>query len=891
MPDQDPYIAHELLSHQTFLRRLASDLVGEDADDLVQDVWQRALERPPHHARQLRGWLARVARNLAANRWRGEARRAEREELRASEQPAAQELEARFELRKELVGALDTLSPSSREAILLRYFEGLAPRDIARRQGIPVATVKTRLRRGLAQLREALDQRRGGDRAEWLSAVAALAAPDGSGVGAGTLVVGGLVMGTMVKVSAAALVLAAGVYFVARTPLAESPPMSVVAPPAPGGELVNPAHGTAVVVPATETVRSPVAEDPAVGVPAGGGANVLRVILEGVTEEAARTATVELNGVDERDGWPVEIGVSWPCQGLASEFDLEPVLARVERHGSLREGELEVAVDHPHLLGERTRVSVARDVEPTEGETVHEVRVRLVRPEYWSELELSVRDALTRAHLEDVELRIASGPGTAFWGRNVASALLGDGLGSPIALMGGRDADEPEPRVAGLALSPAAGDAPRIVELVRRFPPERGVLVSARAPGYAWGSTSLDVSKGERELLLEPAAAMQVRLANVQLARYAALETVPVLCVYGIRADGGNQYVHFERLDETVESDGLRLESLVPGGYRVAVELGGGSWTEQPVLAREEVSIVAGDSREVVLVLDEPPPPPARATLGGVVSFPAFGAEDKVRLQLYFQPTQRWMSPDFELSLADLQPVAGALPSWSFRLEDLPIGTYRVQLAPFSKVWMVDLPAGGAEDLELVLPALAEVLVETVDGRTGEQVPRSQLYYRTEPVPGQVQHDLARADTELPGRFRFWAAPGAVRVWPMFPNGSEREFGGTGKDLELVPGFQSVKLALAPVYAMRFEFRENGTALPTGPQGLLTTRDIRAVDHEGRVTGGGLQRDMQVEVSAPGAYEIHFEGVTGDRYHPIRSRLVEVRAGETAVIVVELRRR
>ena len=128
MPNQDPYIAQELLSHQTFLRRLAIDLVGKDADDLVQDVWQRALERPPHHDRQLRGWLARIAHNLAANRWRGEVRRTEREERRASEQPAADELEARFELRKELVGALDSLSQSCRETILLRYFEGLAPR-------------------------------------------------------------------------------------------------------------------------------------------------------------------------------------------------------------------------------------------------------------------------------------------------------------------------------------------------------------------------------------------------------------------------------------------------------------------------------------------------------------------------------------------------------------------------------------------------------------------------------------------------------------------------------------------------------------------------------------------------------------------------------------------
>ncbi len=243
MPNQNPQIAQELLSHQTFLRRLATDLVGKDADDLVQDVWQRALERPPHHGRQLRGWLARIARNLAADRWRGEAGRTALEERRASERPAAEELEARFELRMELVGALETLSPSCRETILLRYFEGLAPRDIARRQGAPLATVKKRLQRGLGQLRDALDKRYGGDRRAWMSAVTALGAPVGSGVVTGTLVIGGMAMGTMMKVSAAVLVAAACVYFVTRSPQTESSRMAAVEPLEADVEL----EGTAVL--------------------------------------------------------------------------------------------------------------------------------------------------------------------------------------------------------------------------------------------------------------------------------------------------------------------------------------------------------------------------------------------------------------------------------------------------------------------------------------------------------------------------------------------------------------------------------------------------------------------------------------------------------------------
>ena len=57
MSNQEPHIAREVLSHQAFLRRLAVGLVGEDADDLVQEMWQPTLERPPRGSHQLLGWL------------------------------------------------------------------------------------------------------------------------------------------------------------------------------------------------------------------------------------------------------------------------------------------------------------------------------------------------------------------------------------------------------------------------------------------------------------------------------------------------------------------------------------------------------------------------------------------------------------------------------------------------------------------------------------------------------------------------------------------------------------------------------------------------------------------------------------------------------------------
>ncbi len=202
---------------------------------------------------------------------------------------------------------------------------------------------------------------------------------------------------------------------------------------------------------------------------------------------------------------------------------------------------------------------------------------------------------------------------------------------------------------------------------------------------------------------------------------------------------------------------------------------------------------------------------------------------------------------------------------------------------------MIELPAGGRADVQLVIPEFAEVLVETVDERTGERIPLDQIAYRLrEVLPGQVQKDRVKADFEEPGLFRFWTAPGPVTFWP-YNIPSELDYGMAWMNLEVVPGLQSVRFELAPVYAMHFEFREGGAALPVGDPGMYVMQNIRAVDHEGRVTGDGLQTNMRVTVSAPGLYEISFEGIDADRYHPIPLRLVDVRAGETTEVIVELR--
>jgi RNA polymerase sigma-70 factor (ECF subfamily) len=166
-----------LLAHEDFVRGLARALVldASSAEDVAQETWLAAVEHPPRTADAPRSWLARVARNLANQLRRRETRRARREAgaAKAERLPSADEIVAREEMRRRVLERVLALEEPYRSTVLLRYFEGLPPREIARRMGVPVATVRTRIGRALERLRERLD-REYGDRRSWIVALAPL---------------------------------------------------------------------------------------------------------------------------------------------------------------------------------------------------------------------------------------------------------------------------------------------------------------------------------------------------------------------------------------------------------------------------------------------------------------------------------------------------------------------------------------------------------------------------------------------------------------------------------------------------------------------------------------------------------------------------------------------
>jgi RNA polymerase sigma-70 factor (ECF subfamily) len=167
-----------LLSHAGFVRALARTLLQDEhrAEDVVQDTWVAALTRKGE-VRSLRSWLAGVVRNLVYKVHRSEGRRARREEAvaRPIEAPSPAEIVERERQRWRVVDAVLSLRKPYRTTLILRYFEELPPREIARRCDVPVETVRTRHRRGIELVREKLVRDHGGDRRAFAIALLPLA--------------------------------------------------------------------------------------------------------------------------------------------------------------------------------------------------------------------------------------------------------------------------------------------------------------------------------------------------------------------------------------------------------------------------------------------------------------------------------------------------------------------------------------------------------------------------------------------------------------------------------------------------------------------------------------------------------------------------------------------
>lgn len=251
------------LADVAWLHRLARQLVRDPhlADDLAQDTWLAALRHGLGGVANVRAWLATTLRNAA--RLGSRQRRREQVRQAISARPEAVdpscEMAARLQEQRMLLAAVEQLGEPSRTAIMLRYLEGLPPRRIAAQLGVPVATVQTRLKRGLERLRTLLDERHG-SRHGWMAVLLPWARRGPSLMTAPWLLGGWLLMHTQWKTGLAAALLLSAVGVFAWTQ--SEAPQAVPAQAADNGQQLAAASAdvavqTADAAPSREVVPTP----------------------------------------------------------------------------------------------------------------------------------------------------------------------------------------------------------------------------------------------------------------------------------------------------------------------------------------------------------------------------------------------------------------------------------------------------------------------------------------------------------------------------------------------------------------------------------------------------------------------------------------------------------
>ncbi len=132
----------------------------EVTQEVMVEIWRTAARFDPERG-SASAWVLTLAHRRSVDRVRS-AQAATAREHRAAVASGPQDYDEVAEAvitaseHEQVRNALDALSPVQREAIMLAYYRGLTQQQVADELGIPLGTVKTRLRDGLLRLRDVM---------------------------------------------------------------------------------------------------------------------------------------------------------------------------------------------------------------------------------------------------------------------------------------------------------------------------------------------------------------------------------------------------------------------------------------------------------------------------------------------------------------------------------------------------------------------------------------------------------------------------------------------------------------------------------------------------------------------------------------------------------------
>lgn len=188
------------------LQCIALAIVGNegDAEDVVQGAWLEALKNPRDG--QSQGWMRRLVRFRALDVLR--RRRRDPVALVADvPEETSSDMRWKLDAQREVLEAVHALKEPYLSTVVLRYFEGMGPKEIATKLDVPERTIKTRLTRAHAMLRERLGARYQDQFGNWAPALVLFSGHRGLKLGSLSAPVAGSVL--MKKVILVAVALAA----------------------------------------------------------------------------------------------------------------------------------------------------------------------------------------------------------------------------------------------------------------------------------------------------------------------------------------------------------------------------------------------------------------------------------------------------------------------------------------------------------------------------------------------------------------------------------------------------------------------------------------------------------------------------------------------------------
>lgn len=144
------------------IRRVLRDPAQSEevAQEVMLEVWRTAARYRPERGAVM-AWVMTLAHRRAVDRVRSAQAAADREHRAAAESHApafdevAEQVENRLE-REQVRRCLDGLTEIQRESVTLAYYRGYSYREVAEQLGVPLGTLKTRMRDGLIRLRDCL---------------------------------------------------------------------------------------------------------------------------------------------------------------------------------------------------------------------------------------------------------------------------------------------------------------------------------------------------------------------------------------------------------------------------------------------------------------------------------------------------------------------------------------------------------------------------------------------------------------------------------------------------------------------------------------------------------------------------------------------------------------